>query len=210
MIWLGLAVGTFFVLFIHEIGHLLAARWLGVRVVSCSIGLGPKLIAFEDRWRTQWTLGMLPLGGSVGMWNDTTSARPLHPIAESDVLSDRSVKQQAALFLAGPTFSLLLGMSLIAIAHSWSGQLILQGWNTNDGVLIASLLGGLSILIGVFDLLPFPPLDGGKLLLLLIEANRSKPVSQHTQHTLSDIGMMLINFATLVIMLGAFWLFLHM
>lgn len=49
-------------IFIHELGHYLAARWQGVGVKNFAVGFGPTLIKF-DRWGTTWRLNAIPLGG---------------------------------------------------------------------------------------------------------------------------------------------------
>ncbi len=51
------------VVFIHELGHFLAARWAGVRVNTFSIGFGPALIKWHDKHGTLWKISVLPLGG---------------------------------------------------------------------------------------------------------------------------------------------------
>jgi len=53
--------------FIHELGHYLAARWRGVHVEVFSIGFGKKLLSWHDRHDTEWRLCILPLGGYVKM-----------------------------------------------------------------------------------------------------------------------------------------------
>src|SRR2546423_13554403 len=53
------------VVFFHELGHFLVARWCGVRVLTFSIGFGPELLGFNDRHGTRWKLSAIPLGGDV-------------------------------------------------------------------------------------------------------------------------------------------------
>jgi len=76
--------------FIHELGHYLAARWCGVHVEAFSIGFGRALASWTDRHGTVWKLAWLPLGGYVKLQGQE---RP------EDVPSD--VK---ALWIAGKTF----------------------------------------------------------------------------------------------------------
>ena len=52
--------------FVHELGHFLMARWLGVRVLTFAIGFGPKIAKFR-RGDTDYAIGILPLGGYVKM-----------------------------------------------------------------------------------------------------------------------------------------------
>ena len=56
------------VVFVHELGHFLAARWAGVRVDAFSIGFGPALIKWHDKRGTLWKIACLPLGGYVSIY----------------------------------------------------------------------------------------------------------------------------------------------
>ena len=56
------------VVFIHELGHFMAARWAGVRVDAFSIGFGPAIIKWHDKRGTVWKISCLPLGGYVSIY----------------------------------------------------------------------------------------------------------------------------------------------
>ncbi len=56
------------VVFVHELGHFLAARWAGVRVDTFSIGFGPAILKWHDRRGPTWRLACLPLGGYVSIY----------------------------------------------------------------------------------------------------------------------------------------------
>ena len=60
--------------FIHELGHFLVARWCGVRVLVFSVGFGPELFGFNDRHGTRWKLSAIPLGGYVKFFGDENAA----------------------------------------------------------------------------------------------------------------------------------------
>jgi regulator of sigma E protease len=62
LIVLGVAV------FIHELGHFMAARWAGVRVDTFSIGFGPAIVKWHDKHGTQWQIACIPLGGFVSIY----------------------------------------------------------------------------------------------------------------------------------------------
>ena len=62
------------VVFFHELGHFLVARWCGVRVLTFSIGFGPELLGFNDRHGTRWKLSAIPLGGYVKFLGDENAA----------------------------------------------------------------------------------------------------------------------------------------
>lgn len=56
------------VVFVHEAGHFMAARWAGVRVDAFSIGFGPAIVKWKDKRGTVWKLCCLPLGGYVSIY----------------------------------------------------------------------------------------------------------------------------------------------
>ncbi len=56
------------VVFVHELGHFLAARWAGVRVDAFSIGFGPAILKWHDKRGTLWKVACLPLGGYVSIY----------------------------------------------------------------------------------------------------------------------------------------------
>ena len=62
------------VVFVHEMGHFLVARWCGIRVAAFSIGFGRELAGFTDRRGTRWKLSAIPLGGYVRFEGDDNAA----------------------------------------------------------------------------------------------------------------------------------------
>ncbi len=58
------------IVFVHEYGHFQAARKMGVKVSTFSLGMGPKLFGFEDKHGTQWIFSAFPIGGYVMMLGD--------------------------------------------------------------------------------------------------------------------------------------------
>src|SRR5579863_10210935 len=62
------------VVFFHELGHFLVARWCGVRILVFSIGFGPEIIGFNDRYGTRWKISVIPLGGFVKFFGDENVA----------------------------------------------------------------------------------------------------------------------------------------
>src|SRR3979411_2950449 len=69
------------VVFFHELGHFLIARWAGVKVLTFSLGFGPELAGFNDRHGTRWKISAIPLGGYVKFFRDDSEASP--PSAEA-------------------------------------------------------------------------------------------------------------------------------
>src|SRR6202008_1905874 len=77
------------VVFFHELGHFLVARWCGIKVLTFSIGFGPELAGFNDRHGTRWKLAAIPLGGYVKFFGDdseasTPNAVTLETMSEAD------------------------------------------------------------------------------------------------------------------------------
>ena len=62
------------VVFFHELGHFLIARWAGVKVLTFSLGFGPELVGFNDRHGTRWKISAIPLGGYVKFFGDESEA----------------------------------------------------------------------------------------------------------------------------------------
>ena len=98
----------------HELGHLLAGRCFGVRARRFVVGFGPSLLRTTDRHGTEWTLGLLPLGGFVGFEttasNGSTDYEQLAPPA------------RMAIFAAGPAANLLLAIVTFAIMLGIAGE----------------------------------------------------------------------------------------
>ncbi len=78
------------VVFFHELGHFLVARWNGVRVMTFSIGFGPELFGFNDRHGTRWKVSAVPLGGYVKFFGDDNAASvPDHEAARRMTEAER-------------------------------------------------------------------------------------------------------------------------
>lgn len=62
------------IVFIHEFGHFIVARWVGIKIEVFSIGFGRELISRTDKHGTRWQLALWPLGGYVKMYGDAGAA----------------------------------------------------------------------------------------------------------------------------------------
>src|SRR4029079_1060381 len=62
------------VVFFHELGHFLVARWAGVKVLTFSLGFVPAFAVFNARHGTRWKLSAIPLGGYVKFFGDDSEA----------------------------------------------------------------------------------------------------------------------------------------
>jgi len=112
--------------FVHELGHYLVARWNRVRVEVFSIGFGPEIIGWTDRAGTRWKVSLLPFGGYVRMFGETPEEgveRP--PLSEADKavsFSHKSLRQRAAIVVAGPVANFLLAIVVSAVLFATVGQ----------------------------------------------------------------------------------------
>jgi len=116
--------------FVHEFGHYLIARWNRVRVDVFSIGFGPELFGWWDRAGTRWKFSAIPLGGYVKMFGDSDASSGL-PAAGLARLSqaEREVSfhykrlgQRAAIVSAGPAANFLFAILVLAILFMSYGQ----------------------------------------------------------------------------------------
>lgn len=109
-----LALCVFFVVvFLHELGHFVVARWCGVKVYEFWIGIPPKLFRlFRDKRWTDWTLNWFPLGGFVRLKGEDI----LSPDSrDTDSLLQVSWWKQISILLAGVTMNFLLAWVIFSL-----------------------------------------------------------------------------------------------
>ena len=94
-----------FLIFIHELGHFLAAKRSGIKVNSFSLGFGPKLIGFQ-RGETEYKLSLLPFGGYVQMEGEN----PNEQTGAEGEFASASLGSRAFVVIAGPAVNLLFGI----------------------------------------------------------------------------------------------------
>ena len=133
---LGYVVPFLFVLtvvvFFHELGHFLVARWCGVGIKAFSIGFGPEIVGFTDRHGTRWKLSWIPLGGYVKFIDDdnVTSAGgrrtldQLTPEERARSFQGKSLAQRAAVVAAGPVANFLLAIVVFTAIFGVFGERI--------------------------------------------------------------------------------------
>jgi regulator of sigma E protease len=111
--------------FFHELGHYLAARWRGVHVEVFSIGFGPAIATWRDRVGTVWKLAWLPLGGYVKLHGQERPDTPPPGAAEripGRVFHEKPVGSRAIVVAAGPIANFLLAMVLFALLFATAGR----------------------------------------------------------------------------------------
>src|SRR6266478_762302 len=78
------------VVFFHELGHFLVARYFGVTVEIFSIGFGGEIFGWTDKHSTRWKISWLPIGGYVKFAGDADAAsRPDHDATETMTVEER-------------------------------------------------------------------------------------------------------------------------
>src|ERR1700742_131486 len=133
-LFVGYAVPFLFVLsivvFFHELGHFLVARWAGVKVLTFSLGFGPELAGFNDRHGTRWKISAIPLGGYVKFFGDDTEASTPSTEALANMTEEeragsfhhKKVGPRAAIVAAGPFANFLLAAVIFAAMTLYYGK----------------------------------------------------------------------------------------
>lgn len=142
MLHLPLSTGLFYavpfvvaltiIVFIHELGHFLVARWCGVDVEAFSIGFGKEIFGWYDRHGTRWKVSWIPLGGYVKFRGDANAAS----LPDADALErakgdpgnfhGKPVWQRAAVVAAGPIANFILAIFIFAAAFMVVGAPVLE------------------------------------------------------------------------------------
>jgi regulator of sigma E protease len=110
------------VVFFHELGHFLVARRCGIRVLAFSLGFGPEIAGFNDRYGTRWKISAVPLGGYVKFFGDDDAASTpdraaVAAMSESekkDSFVYQPLLSRAAVVAAGPIANLVLAVIIFA------------------------------------------------------------------------------------------------
>lgn len=127
-------------IFVHELGHFLAARWRGVKVERFSIGFGPAIVAWTGRDGVEYRLSWIPLGGYV-LLPQLADLGPVEGKSRLDVeaLPPIGYVSKMIVFVAGATFNVLFAFGLACIV--WvAGQPTIAEWNTTQiGHLTATI-----------------------------------------------------------------------
>lgn len=142
--WLGVGFPAFLfvitlVVFFHELGHFIVARWCGVRVEAFSVGFGREIFGFTDRKGTRWKISWIPLGGYVRFLGDAdVSSRPdpnvmreynerrLSGADDPEIFGEpmhtRPVLQRALVAAAGPVANFILAIVIFAAVLLATGK----------------------------------------------------------------------------------------
>jgi regulator of sigma E protease len=110
------------VVFFHELGHFLMARWCGIKVLVFSVGFGPEIAGFYDRYGTRWKISAIPLGGYVKFFGDEnaasapdqSAAATMTEAEKKDSFQFQPVGSRALVVAAGPVANFVLAIAIFA------------------------------------------------------------------------------------------------
>ena len=132
--WAPMGLPTFLfyipvVVFVHEMGHFLMARFFGAKVDVFSVGFGKEIVGFTDRRGTRWKLSWLPIGGYVKFAGDADAASTpdRNAVAASaaeraQMMAFKPVGQRAAVAAAGPIANFILAIVLFTGLFMYAGH----------------------------------------------------------------------------------------
>jgi regulator of sigma E protease len=155
---IGYAIPFLFVLtivvFFHELGHFLVARWAGVKVLTFSLGFGPELAGFNDRHGTRWRISAVPLGGYVKFFGDdseasTHSGEALGEMTEEEravSFHHKNVARRAAIVAAGPIANFILAIVIFTGLFTFFGKPNMSA--RVDGIEVGSAAAAAGFQIG--------------------------------------------------------------
>ncbi len=122
--------------FVHELGHFVIARWNNVRCEVFSIGFGTELIGYTDRHGTRWKFSLIPLGGYVKMFGEADIANPgsgddedtelepaeMTPEEKAVSFKYKSLGQRSAIVFAGPAVNFLFAVVVFFVMFMAVGR----------------------------------------------------------------------------------------
>ena len=115
------------IVFVHELGHFLVARWCGVTVEVFSIGFGREIYGWNDRHGTHWKICWLPLGGYVKFEGDANATSLPQAVSENTTVRSpgnfhgKPVWRRAAVVAAGPIANFILAILIFAVVFMLIG-----------------------------------------------------------------------------------------
>lgn len=135
-------------IFVHELGHFLVAKWAGVKVLRFSLGFGPRIFSFT-RGDTEYCISGVPLGGYVKMLGEDADEEV--PAAEMEQsFPAQSVWKRIGIVLAGPASNLVFAIIIFTLVYAFAGipQLLPQigAVNADSPAAKAGLLTGDTVL----------------------------------------------------------------
>jgi membrane-associated protease RseP (regulator of RpoE activity) len=182
------AIGVLAVLiFVHELGHFLAARLQGIYANKFSLGFGPVILKYQGK-QTEYALRALPLGGFVGFPDDDPDSDI--PPEDPNLLSNRPLLDRAIVISAGVIANLVFAYFLLVVQVSVIG---FQQINYHPGVVVSGIADTISTAAGKAGIQPMDTIlavDGQELgegkpaivkLMAEIQDHAAKPITFQVQ-----------------------------
>ncbi|MFW0870891.1 MAG: M50 family metallopeptidase [Patescibacteria group bacterium] len=111
---IGFIIAIIVLVFVHELGHFLFAKWVGCRVDEFSVGFPPALFS-RTLGETRYTLGAIPIGGYVKIWGENGSEEVQEDPDNPRALYNRPRWAQALVLFGGILFNVILAWLLFSI-----------------------------------------------------------------------------------------------
>ena len=128
---------------IHEFGHLLAAKFFGMRVEKYFIGFPPKIFSFNYKG-TEYGLGSIPLGGFVkitGIIDESMDTTHLKKESEEWEFRSKPAWQRLIVMLGGIIFNVITGLIIFTCITYYNGEIYLSKDEINKNGILALELG---------------------------------------------------------------------
>ncbi len=97
--------------FVHELGHFTLAKIFGVKVLTFSLGFGPKIVRIHGK-ETEYCIGVLPFGGFVNMLEEAKGTGPIPPEDRARTFESQALWKRVAIVLAGPAMNIVFPIAL--------------------------------------------------------------------------------------------------
>lgn len=211
-----------FLVFIHEGGHFLVAKLSKVKVNEFAIGFGPTIFSKEKgetkyALRLIPLGGFVSMEGeeehsdAQGSFSNASIGKRIAIVAAGglvNIIFGLLVYFILVSSINGITTGAIALKNYIILVISSLKDLFTGGASVDKMVGIVgisnivvntsgfgeylSIMASISVSLGITNLLPFPPLDGGKIVIYLIEAIRKKPINEELEFKIQEIGFLVI------------------
>ncbi|NRA73615.1 MAG: RIP metalloprotease RseP [Rickettsiales bacterium] len=118
------------IVFTHELGHYIAARIFGVKVIDFAIGWGPKIFSIKDKAGTNWKLCAIPIGGYIKYFGDTnissisSTGKKLSEKEKKQSFVAQSSWKKSIMAAAGPMGNFLVAIIIFTYFFAFHGKLV--------------------------------------------------------------------------------------
>ena len=176
--------------FIHELGHYLAARWMGVHVEAFSIGFGRPLFRWTDRRGTEWRISWLPLGGYVKLHGQERPEDVADDVRAGwrigHTFQEKPVWRRAIVIAAGPAANFLLTAVLFTGLIGYEGRAdpapVVGDMSPRSAALAAGLRAG--DVIGAIDGAPVASFEA---MRAVVSAHPGQPLVLSVHRDTADL-----------------------